>query len=39
MRGAFLESWISFVSGHFRKDHVILADGSGLPGGIHAPYT
>lgn len=33
MRGAFLESWISFVSGHFRKDHVILADGSAFPAG------
>jgi hypothetical protein len=39
MRRTFLESWISYVPERFRKEHVILADGCSLPGGIHAPYT
>ena len=38
-RRAFLDSWISYVSERFRSDHVILADGRSLPGGIRLPYT
>ena len=39
MRRAFQEAWISYVSDRFRRDRIIVADSSGLPGGIHLPYT
>ena len=35
----FQKGWISYVFGHYSKDQNILVDSSGLPNGIHMPYT
>ena len=38
-RMAFQKAWINYVSEHYNKDHNILIDSTGLPNGIHMPYT
>ena len=38
-RFMFQKAWISYVFGNYSKDQNILVDSSGLPNGIHMPYT